>query len=231
MSSQTYRSLSGFLKPDRPTEPVGLRCRDISWLLSITAPGTGITAPGTEAGAIAITAVPGAMLPSPTFRPEPPPLPLAPLTAALAAARQGDYAPKLLARALLRNSLLRLNSMHETASRFACCRRPPHRLPTPDPSAGQLRIPLPFPFAFYNFNQGYQQPYYAQRAYYSQGDYCRPGSCTPARHVYFQRRYYRPRYQYYYRPRPQYYQQGYYQPEYYQQGGYYGPGWGGYGGW
>ena len=92
-------------------------------------------------------------------------------------------------------------------------------------------IPLPFPFAFYNFNQGYQQPYYAQRAYYSQGDYCRPGSCTPARHVYFQRRYYRPRYQYYYRPRPQYYQQGYYQPEYYQQGGYYGPGWGGYGGW
>src|SRR6266404_1561342 len=85
-------------------------------------------------------------------------------------------------------------------------------------------IPLPFPFAFYNFNQGYQQPYGqgyygGQRAYYSQGYYCGPGYCTPARHVYFQRRYYRPRYQYYYQPRPQYYQQGYYQPGYYQ-GGY-----------
>ena len=82
-------------------------------------------------------------------------------------------------------------------------------------------IPLPFPFLFYNFNQGYysQQPYYGRRANYSQGYYCRPGYCTPARQAYFYRSYYRP----YYRPRY------YYGPAWPQS--YYGPGWGGYGGW
>jgi hypothetical protein len=77
-------------------------------------------------------------------------------------------------------------------------------------------IPLPFPFLFYNFNQGYySQPYYGQRVYYGRGYYCRPGYCTPSRHAYFYRPYYRPRY--------------YYGPAW--QPGYYGPGWGGYGGW
>jgi hypothetical protein len=79
-------------------------------------------------------------------------------------------------------------------------------------------IPLPFPFLFYNFNQGYysQQPYYGQRAYYGQRYYCRPGDCTPSRRAYFYRGYY---------PRPSYYYAPAWQP------GYYGPGWGGYGGW
>ena len=80
-------------------------------------------------------------------------------------------------------------------------------------------IPLPFPFLFYNFNQGYAQPYYGgQRAYYGQGYYCRPGDCTPSRaraYYYGYRRYYRPRY--------------YYAPAWQQS--YFGPSWGGYGGW
>jgi len=80
-------------------------------------------------------------------------------------------------------------------------------------------IPLPFPFLFYNFNQGYAQPYYGgQRAYYGQGYYCRPGDCTPSRaraYYYGYRRYYPPRY--------------YYAPAWRQS--YFGPSWGGYGGW
>jgi hypothetical protein len=77
-------------------------------------------------------------------------------------------------------------------------------------------IPLPFPFVFYNFNQGYEQPYYGgQRAYYGQGYYGQ-GYYAPRRAYYYnyRRRYYRPRYYY----RPQYY----YQPQ-----SYFGPSWGG----
>ena len=77
-------------------------------------------------------------------------------------------------------------------------------------------IPLPFPFLFYNFNQGSysQQPYYGRRVYYGH-----TRDCTPSRRAYLYRGYYRPYY------RPPYY----YAPEW--QPGYYGPGWGGYGGW
>jgi hypothetical protein len=93
------------------------------------------------------------------------------------------------------------------------------------PAQAQLSwgIPLPYPFLFYNFNQGYssQQPYYGQRGYSGQRYYYRPANCTPSRSAYFYRRYYPPRY-YYYGPA---WQPGYHSPRYY------GPGWGGYGGW
>ena len=111
---------------------------------------------------------------------------------------------------------LKMNPVKTLLVLFAACGL---LLASQRPAQAQVSwgIPLPFPFLFYNFNQGYAHPYYGgQRAYYGQGYYCRPGDCTPsrARHTFTARPI-----------------TGHVLLRTSMAAGYYGPGWGGYGGW